>query len=59
MWNGDTCPITEILSRTTAHKISLKSENRVLGYAKNRFLNLGPSVILNFKDFHIWSSDCH
>ena len=54
------CPITEILRKTASlHNISLKSDNRLLSYGQKRFLKWRPYAILNFRNFHIWSRDCH
>ena len=39
-------------------KISLKSNNRLLSYGQKNW-KWRPSAILNFKNFHIWSCDCH
>ena len=39
-------------------QISLKSDDRLLSYGQKRFLKW-PSAIMNFKNFHIWSSGYH
>ena len=46
----------QILWKTASSlEISLKSGNQLLSYGQKH----APSTILNFKNFHIWSCDCH
>jgi len=58
LWNAGICHIAELLWETASpRKFSLKSGNR-LPVAKNDFFKWRPSAMLNFKNFHIWSSGC-
>jgi len=60
LWNGGIRLITEILRKTaSSHKILVKSGNRLLSYSQKRFLKWRLSAILNIKNVHICSSDCH
>jgi len=44
---------------TSLCKISLKSDSWLLSMVKKWFSIWLPSAILNFKNFDIWSHDCH
>ena len=60
LWISVTVPyFAKILWTAFLRKISLRLGNRLLSYGQKRFSIWRPYAILNSKENHIWSRDCH
>ena len=59
LWNGGICHRNSVKNCFLTQNFTEIGQSGAELWQKKRFLKWGPSAILNFKKFHIWSYECN